>query len=332
MSPQTDARIRELIDQGKYLNVYQFISRAIEGMLHIEEQEIRSDRDGSPSEELLSASISHIKVPTSVELEGTPDNLAKPHEPSELYDVSDNPWLWGQVNSVLCIKFLLRILAKKQLENKGERILFSQFSKEIAGTAISMRRHLLSIDERQGRNRDMRFSISFPRDSEKSRSRFISQYLGYIDSNDRPRGALVWLGFLQITGKRGSESALLTHAGFQFAKLHNPLIDKPTDLAVETALTDEEINFYLKHVLKNTPCESNAIRTTLKLIKEGNNTPQGLESTLNKEKPKWSEAEVATYKGGALARLYQLRMILKKRSDLGLTYELTPASHKIGLS
>jgi len=67
------------------------------------------------------------------------------------------------------------------------------------------------------------------------------------------------------------------------------------------------------------------------LIKEGNNTPSKLDFALSKAKPEWSNAQLVTYKGGTLARLYQLRVISKERINGRLTYELTDLAKETGL-
>ncbi len=334
VTPEIDAQIRDLISQNKYLDTYQFVARAIEAMLHIERQEIKGGRvvpvaEGAEVGGRCGAQLSPFTQP-----KGEPRNLAAAHRVSDLWegDSSQTPWLWGQINSVLCIKFIVRVLATKQMESTTKLISLCEFATVIANAAVNLRERLVAVDENQGRPRDARLSMSFPKNTEKSRERFVSQYLGYLDRNNRPKGALVWLGFARITGKRGSETIALTPAGFHFAKIENAVIDSASDKKRGSPFSAEETQFYVKHVLKHAPCEANAMRTTCDLIHRGKNTPQNLDAALRIKQPKWSAAEAITYKGGALARLYQLGIIAKERRNNGtIVYKLTESAKSNGL-
>lgn len=334
VSPETDAHIRQLISDNKYLTVYQFVSRAIEEMLHIEHEEINDREEKLERKESIDQAIrAQYELLKQPELD--PENLAVAHKMSELFGKEGNevPWLWGQINSVLCIKFVLRMLAAMTERKQDESIALSDASSIIADTAIAFNRNLTEIDKKQQRPRDAKFSLSFPKNTEKSRERFISQYLGYLDSKNCPRGALVWLGFARISGKRGAEKVALTPAGFHFGKMTNQMIDLcQTDEIPEEAFAEDEIQFYTAHILKHAPCEANAMQTVCSLIDEGENTPQTLDSALRVILPKWSDAEVVTYKGGTLARLYQLGLIAKNKKDDGtISYELTGRTKFNGL-
>jgi hypothetical protein len=334
IDPKTEARIREFITAGRYLSVYQFAARAIEEMLHLEGQELNQAAPVQPSVD-TARFVSQADFARLIQQpDAEPQELAAPHEPEELMPEGDREtvWLWGQINSIFCIKFTLRVLCAKQLESNRSTLPLSDVQPIVTDAAVLMGRQLRDEDARQGRSRDATFSVSFPADSDKSRARHGSQYLGYLDGNGRPRGALAWLGFARMTGRRGSEEIALTPAGFHFGALHNPLVDEPAGRSTKSALTQEEAEFYIRHILKHAPCEARSLATVCSLIKQGSNMPQSLDSALGQLRPEWSDAERVTYKTGALARLFQLGVVAKKKGSNGnVEYLLTDRAKASGL-
>lgn len=315
MSPETDKCIRALLSQGHYVSVYQFVDRAIEGLLHLERQSLQSDRKVSAADSPEAPGEGDPALAGLLsQCPDAPPSWPDAHCDDELGEGEngESTWLWGQINSVFCVKFVLRVACSLQARAEWQAISLADASVIVGDLATTLGRQLAKKDDQDRRKRDQRFSRSFPKDSEKSRARFVSQYLGYVDGSNRPQGALAKLRFARLVGERGSSTIAVTEQGYSFASLGNPLLASTPDRAAAKPLTVDEAEFYVRHVFEYVPCEANALKSISRLIGAGSNTPSGLGAALRSEHPHWSDAEVTTYKGGALARMYQLGLISKE--------------------
>ena len=334
ISPNTDTQIRRLIEQGRYLGVYQFVDRAVEALLHLEAQQV-----GDSQTEVVQAlgPVAGEEPPGADMLDAcvrSPDTFPDPHSQAELGvadDVAIN-WLWGQINSVLGIKYVARLVARAE-QDKDWAPIPLQMAQELVGDgAVRFGQRMAHIDEEQKRRRDERLSRSFPADSEKSTNRFVSQYLGYIDGAGCPRGALARLGLARLSGDRSRGEIQVTRAGFEFGNMCNPLFQPEADAPAHAALTENEITWYVQHALAGGPCDADAMRTVCELINAGHDTSAALDQALKEAQPRWSDAEVTTYKGGVLARMYQLGLISKTRDEhRTVKYETTSTVHALSI-
>lgn len=334
ISPDTDRQIRHLIEQGRYLSVYQFVDRAVEALLHLEVQQVGDrETDLAPAVEVVAGE----QPPEGDVLDAclrSPDAFPDPHSLAELGEVDDAPvdWLWGQINSVLGIKYVARLVASAEQDRNWEPIPLRQAQDLVGDCAVRFGQRMARIDERQKRRRDERLSRSFPADSEKSKNRFVSQYLGYIDGAGYPRGALARLGLARLSGNRSRGQIQVTRAGFEFGNMHNPLFQPEADGPAHSAFTKNEIAWYVQHALAEVPCEADAMRTMCELVDAGHDTSAALDHALKEARPKWSDAEVTTYKGGVLARMYQLGLISKTRDEnRTVKYETTSVVHELSI-
>lgn len=334
MSPDTDTHIRRLIEQGRYLTVYQFVDRAVEALLHLE---VRQLGDSQTDVARALEPVAGEEPPETDVLDAcvrSPDAFPDPHSLAELGEADDAPggWLWGQINSVLGIKHVARLLARAEQDRNWVPTLLQEAQEFVGARAVTFGQRMARIDEEQKHRRDERLSRSFPTDSEKSKDRFVSQYLGYIDRTGNPRGALAKLGLARLSGDRSRGEIQVTRPGFEFGNMHNPLFQPEADAPVHAALSKSEIAWYVQHVLEGVPCEADAIRTVCSFIEAGHDTSAALDQALKEARPKWSDAEVTTYKGGVLARMYQLGLISKTRdASRTVKYETTSAVHELSI-
>lgn len=332
--PDTDTQIRHLIEQGRYVSVYQFVDRAVEALLHLEGKQVG---DGQP-DVAQAVELPATNEPPGAELLGTclgaPETFPDPHSAAELREAGDAPvaWLWGQINSVLGIKYVLRLLARAEQDKNWVPIPLQEASEFVGDGAVKFGQRMAHIDDEQKHRRDERLSRSFPEDSEKSKNRFVSQYLGYIDREGCPCGVLARLGLASFSGDRARSEIQITRAGFEFGNMRNPLFQPEADMQTYIALTENEISWYVQHILASVPCEADAIRTVSTLINAGHDTSAALDQAIKDIRPKWSPAEVTTYKGGVLARMYQLGLISKTRDEKRtVKYEITSVVQELSI-
>jgi hypothetical protein len=133
-----------------------------------------------------------------------------------------------------------------------------------------------------------------------------------------------------VNYRRGKEPLLLlTEPGLEFAKLPNPILDEPMNLngTSRPRFTEEEIQFLLDHIARHVPVEDSAFRTILSALTSGINSPElldeNLTSILPPGKKKVSEAFVTTQRSGAISRMSDLEMVLRRRDGIRVRYEAT---------
>jgi hypothetical protein len=226
--------------------------------------------------------------------------------------------LWGQINSVLAIKFSTREIARV-LSHRPESTL-KALSGVVALAAAAIAPRLVEADSQLENGRGERFATSFPSPSEKSQDRFANQYVGARRLDERYDGALFQLGLLGITAEGLPR---LTRRGFDFANLENPVLDAgPLEKA--RWLSDQEERFYIQEVVANTAVEANPMRWILAAIPSGIVDRSRMIDDLAKAKPEWSPSQVETYRVGATSRSVQLRVLRLTASGRKVTYQLGP--------
>lgn len=130
-------------------------------------------------------------------------------------------------------------------------------------------------------------SITFPKsgmDGEKSRTRFSSQFVGYVDSHGKLLGLPHDYKLLNLS-PGGYNRLLLTKAGWEFATLRNPLLDGVQEESKER-FSEEEVSWMLEHIKKSVPIEYFTFKTILSAIEDGADDPEKLGVALSPFAPK----------------------------------------------
>lgn len=318
-SVEQDRNIARLVEASRYEDVQHFVAAAIENQLILE-------RVG-PGEALPSNAVDETKLPVAVAIEAREPvtfeavNTLHPLGAAELAGGDDaNRWLWGQINSVLAIKFACREIAHAAT-SAGPRPL-RELAADIAKRAAVFGDHLRSIDGRQKRGRGENLATSFPTTKEKSLDRFAYHYIGSRRADGRYDGALFQLGLLSADpdGRPG-----LTEIGARFATLPNPVTDGDEN-HVETWLAEDEEAFYLQEVATRMSVERIPMSWVLLAVQAGAKTRTTMNARLATAHPNWTPAEVETYRVGTLSRLVQLRALIVVRNGRDFRYELGPNS------
>lgn len=232
-------------------------------------------------------------------------------------------WIFGQFNRLLPVKASCRALV-----NIGkERVPLAEVATKIADEAVKLGNYLSGIDETRNANRDEAMAVAFPRPTFrdfKSIDRFASQFVGVISKEGQITGLPAQLSLIAIDPEF-PEGVLLTEAGWRFALFENPLLngaaaEKPTD-----KFTPAEIEFLLGHIASHVPAEAYAYRTILSEVQKGAVTPRDLDKALAKlSKSDLQPSFLSTQRSGAISRMTDLDLIVRKRNATRVSYHCTP--------
>ena len=186
---------------------------------------------------------------------------------------------------------------------------------------------LLSFDTRNEVHRDDKLSLAFPsmkRNYEKSKWRYINQFLAMSDKNNEVHGLLIDLKLICHSVDKNIKLQL-TEAGWYFSQLENPVLDNFNETSKEKFSSDE-LKFLIGHIKKEVRVEDFAYKTILSTISNGNNTPEKIDSILKNlmgQKKSLSDSSISTQRSGVLSRMIDLGLVSRKRDGIRVTYEIT---------
>ena len=316
-------RARKLIGQGRYRDLSSFVTASMESQLTLEERESPEQVLALAGKEEPVERVPERALPLTAELwipQGERPTLGYPTRPGDTFA---EQWPWGQINKILPVKFTVRLLANEV--NEVEPLVpLDVFRMEAARKARDFGGWLAKNDAKYKRRWGERLSAGFPigKDEESSLNRYESHFVGYERKKDGALfGALfdLKLGNAEVVGR--ALSVGLTEAGLEFARIPNPVLDN-SDLS--SSLSEDEIEFYLGHIRARVPGEVYALELILGLIAEGVDGREKLnEQIKNRVALPWTDAVVNTQRAGAMARLYELGLIEKRRDGLRVEYRVT---------
>lgn len=238
-------------------------------------------------------------------------------------------WLFGQYNRLLPAKVSIRALAVISMEGK-DALTLEAVAPRIAEAAAHFGSYLQSVDRRFSYHRDDAFATAFPElgvEGQKGRVRYQNHFVGHTVKGEQG-GLLVGLKLAVIQVIKNKPHILPTTAGWEFARLPNPLLDTPISEGL-ARLSGEEIEWLLRRIMEHVPVELFAYRVILSLVSEGRRTPeslnQGLALHLSPGKKLSDEEDfVSTQRTGVLGRMGDLSLVGRERQSTRMTYYLTP--------
>ena len=315
-------KIKVLIKAGNYRNLQEFAQVSIENQLFMENSNEESlephglnqytEISNKPKEE---NKVQTQKFFLSRDIQGVPTSQ------TPLNKIRQS-CLWGQYNRILPIKVTLRTLAN-YIKYSGTNIDLESFQENASNIAREIGIKLQTIDEKNNRYRDERFSTGFPigNDEYKAKSRFKMHFVGYLTKDNVIEGSPGSLGFVDISrDKNGKVTIGLTKEGLEFALIENPVLDSEN---FDVILSDPEKEYYINHVLNNVKAEAAAMILVLSSIKNGADNPDLLNKKIGVLNNSWSDDVVNTMKVGLISRLFELNLIVKQKQGLHVKYILT---------
>ena len=249
---------------------------------------------------------------------------------------SDEP-LSGYYNRLLPVKFVLRMLAALTLNCESfdkdigwdletdESVQLSELRESSWQTASYAKESLQLFDkffEGKGKT-GAKISVGFPRKEEKSKERFVSQFVGSRRKNDLS-GALFDMGFANMPTFLGmsTEEVFFTPFGWGFAMLENPIIDETEGWESGGKFAEEEVNYLLAHFKQNLPAEWEFMVSIAQMISGGINDATKMNAELISKRD-WNRSKASVYRTGVLARMQELGLVDREKSGVEVTFVLT---------
>ncbi len=237
-------------------------------------------------------------------------------------------WFFGQFNKLLPAKVTCRALANMLVDNPTG-VELPEAAEIIANHALWLGDYLAKLDEKWDINREDAISTAFPNtgaNSRKSKLRFANQFVASINKQGQITGLPVSMKLINLSLEERNRIQL-TEPGWEFSRLKNPVLDENPPAEVKK-FSELEIEFLLKHIVKNVPPEDFAYRTILSIIGEGNNTPTRIDEALNKRIPlsvgrNLSKSFLSSQRSGTISRMTDLCLIERERDGINMSYKIT---------
>ena len=313
---------------GKYRSIQDFIMAAVQNQLYIEQEagSVNGSDLGTTSAGAADALRPQIDL-----LVPDVKNVQTLDSPSNS-KVSDQ--IWGQFNRLFPVKISMRVLANMLKEN-GKGVSSEEAQEKAAREAQRIGRELKKCDDRLNRKRGDRLSAGLPfplgKNEYKAITRFKMQFVGYPlvskEGNLRIDGAPAVLRFVDIFKEDNNWMIGITKAGLKFASILNPILDR-NDFSTPTVFSEEESNFLVEHIGQNLKSEAVAIKSILQSIKNGQNTPEKLNSLVKRLNREWTENKAVTMRAGLISRLSELGIVTRSKQGIRVTYSVTSFGNK----
>jgi Arc/MetJ-type ribon-helix-helix transcriptional regulator len=327
--PPLKERIDALVRAGLYPDFSSFVVAALENQLLQEEtfaEEATGPRVVSPSLPAVSTGLELSRLGGSPPC---PLPGAVPEDLSSEQPITVDHWIFGQYNRLLPAKVSLRALAVMTAES-GDAVPLAEAAPRIAELAARFGSRLRDLDRRLGTHRDEALATAFPDEGpegQKGRLRYENHFVGHT-VNGRPGGLPADLRLAAILMRKNRPWVTPTTAGWEFARLPNPLLDGSAAAAPPHRFSDEEADFLLRHIRQAVPAEAFACRVVLSLIAGGDRTPElltrGLAAYLPPGKnPNKLKDFLSTQRTGVLGRASDLGLIRRVRQARHISYRLT---------
>lgn len=324
LPPSIVERIYQTAGTHPDFSMRAFILLAIENQLEMESsgrseppEQLPNRPDAEGQELHLPSQVADlIAEPVAAEAHADPlDGDAR----SDTTDADGTPWIWGQVNRVLPIKFVLRVLANA---GRDSELTLEEAQKLVGFAGREYGLYLRELDDRAERGRVARLSVGFPTaESQKDAiSRFQTHYLGKRRGDGRVAGAPFTLG---LVGTVGDNGVGLTEAGALFARLENPILDSDTN--GHPTLTEDEATSYLEHCRHQVPGETKAFTIILAgLVHDDAHSTDALNALIAETVGQnWTKTMVSTQRSGTMGRMIELGLVDRQREGRRVKFTAT---------
>lgn len=332
ISPETLRWIGALVQQGRYENLEQFLSTAIRNQLVLENAETDQSNPEQPTP--AGASVSGRHEP---ETRASADSI-EPCSSWRAVEIQTEPLptsrpvqkpLWGQFYRFLPLKLVLRLMVNT---TEAGRVSLTDFATGVVGDTTYLAAQLRDADTQRKALGMIPLSVGFPnpKKPERSRHRFLVQYVGLLTKQGELTGFPADMGFALRADDTSADNIYVSRAGAEFAQLPNPVLDAG-DLSVP--LSPEEVGFLVDYIAAEMAGEKDQMVGILRFISEGADTPSALsERMLSVYEPyfgggspssdRWTDKKVTLMRSGAVSRLVEFGFVRRQREGTRVRYSL----------
>lgn len=303
---QTMNKIKQLIDGGRYDDVYQFVSIAIKNQ--IQEELAESDSTflvlkGQELQTQKSNVFSEISP-----FKSAPDWLnllkklsAQESEVEPNYEQYDD-LIWSFYNRFLPVKIIIRELAI-MVVSRENWIELADLESNSYQHALEISQRLREYEEQHDLSRNQRLSTGLPTPIselnsvrgvrerrkiqskiESSRKRFMEQFVGKkirINEQDHFKGSCFDMGLMAVKFSGNTTLVNLTRTGKEFALLCNPILDEQKK---DMSLSTEESDFILKRIIPKFKLENIIVNRILRELVKNKLSSEEINEIFKEEK------------------------------------------------
>lgn len=314
LDPKKWELIQELLREGRYETVAQFVAVAIENQFQLEAIAVEQ---GAMSLAGQSTNRTNPDLPPKLSSPGETPALVQAKEGT------NDEIVWGLYNRIFPVKITLRVLAQLLVSERSKTIELRMLRDEAALQARRLGKELALKDRSRAHGRSGKLATGLPfRRGDKSLDRFKNMFVGTVSNKGKSDGFPALLKFVVLQKLDGHAVASLTPAGYKFSSLENPILDELPE-ASRVALSTAESDFYTAHILDVLPREWDICCRILEGIPDGNDSPDSVDGIIRGSVPGLNPSLIAATRAGIISRLDELGLVQRRQDGLRVSYSLT---------
>jgi predicted transcriptional regulator len=319
IDPRTWLQIQELIREGRYESVAQFIAVALQNQIQLEVSSLDRVEAEVPGVQTPMEKAQASRMSAEISLKAP---IEEPFLVQSREERSDEV-IWGLYNRIFPVKITVRVLARLLVGKGSESIELKTLREEAALQARALGKQLLLADRTRRSGRGERLATGLPfRRGDKSLDRFKNMFVGAMSGQGKVSGFPAKLGFVLFQRVGGRAEVSLTTTGFKFANLKNPVLDEGLREA-EGTLSIAESDFFMTHVRRVLPHEWELCHTIIESIPEGSDAPAGVDTIIRRTLTNLNPSMIAPTRAGIISRLDELGFVQRRQDGLRVSYALT---------
>jgi hypothetical protein len=305
-------KIKQLIDEGKYQDLYQFVTIAINNQIHEERAKKDSDLPLSTLQDikLSGKEAARFFSETKSELDQAinPDwrKLLEKTIPQESeIEPQYNDLIWSFYNRFFPVKIVIYQLATMIAEN-GSWIELTELQLNSYKLASRISKSLREYEEQYDLGRNQKLSTGLPTPGtelvgikrlkerrkmedkiESGRKRFMEQFVGKKipqENYDEFKGACFDMGLMAVKFLGNTTLVNLTQTGKEFALLENPILDAQRN---DISFSKIETDFILKKIIPRFKLENIIVIRILHELRNEKLSSEQINQIFREEKMKF---------------------------------------------
>ncbi|WP_435161119.1 hypothetical protein [Halorubrum sp. SY-15] len=306
LEPAAYEEVQQLVQEGKYDSVEQFLRVAAQNQLAIERSQ-GDTKQSNQSTKTEKSGARHWKY--------NPPNKVPTGAPFD--DQRDEILLFSQYYRFFPLKCALYKLAGLSAD-AGGAVSLNEARKYIGEEIWPIREAIVDWEERNDIKKQNRKSTGFPKDKDQSMKRYLDHYVGKVQTQKgQPAGFGHDLGYVAFQEDGADWKIQLTSTGSKFVQMDNPLLRNGPDAPT---LSEEEQAFIVATIRNDLDEEYQFMKHVYKILEEGEESYTNHldkfrdfleDSSAVGDDP--SDNSVRSNAGGAISRMVELGILERGR-------------------